>query len=145
MEHRSVDPKWWNFVINFKDIFLGKKKHSLEILGEGEAQIDMPEGIYPATYKIEKRTWKRPRWFSKSNTDIWFDIPAGIPHEGKGENSWDMDMNATFGIGTDWGGNIHEAAKRIALRCLASRSKTGSLSSPAYAVWRDDRMNKGEQ
>lgn len=63
MEHRSKDPKWWSFYINFPDIIFGRNKYTVELLQEGCTNIDMPEGEYPAIYKVEKRTWKRPRWF----------------------------------------------------------------------------------
>src|SRR5690606_35006576 len=73
------------------DLILGKKIWEEETITEDDTTIDMPEGIYKATYKIEERTYKRERWFKPvSYKSISFDIPAGIPHEGKGENSWDM-------------------------------------------------------
>ena len=140
MEHRSKDPKWWSYHKDLIDLVFGRPKHTKEVLQSGDAEIDMPEGAYPAKYEVEKRTWKRPRWFATTQTSITFDIPAGIPHEGKGENSWDCGMDATHGISTYWNQNIYEAAKRIALRCLETRSRYGSLSSTAYAEWRAERF-----
>lgn len=145
MESRSKDPKWWKFNINFKDLLLGRAKYSKEILQEGDTQIDMPEGKYPAHYKVEKATWSRPRWFNLVREYIEFDIPIGIPHEGKGENSWDMGMDGTFGISELWRGNVHEAAKKIAMRCLETRQKYGALNSPEYAEWREKGLNKSKQ
>lgn len=136
-------PSKRHFYIFLDDLLLGRAKHTLKILDEGEAMIDMPEGGYPTTYKIEARTWKRPRWpFSTKRTNIYFEIPIGIPHEGKGENSWDMGMNATFGIGTEWKGDLHNAVRKIAIRCLEQRQKYGSLSSPDYAKWRKEKLKK---
>jgi hypothetical protein len=142
MEHRRKDPRWWSFKIDFADLLFGKSKYASEVLQSGQADIHMPEGVYGSDFKVERCVWKRPRWFAKTLTDVWFDIPIGIPSEGKGENSWDQDMDATFGIGTHWDGNVHQAAKRVALRCLERRSKYGSLSSPAYAEWRQERMKR---
>lgn len=142
MESRSVDPKWWDFHIDFKDLILGRSKYSKEILEEGDTQIVMPEGDYPARYKVEKATWKRPRWFKLVKEYIEFDIPIGIPHEGKGENSWDIGMDGTFGIGEEWKGNVHEATKKIALRCLETRQRYGSLNSADYAKWRKDGLKR---
>lgn len=141
MEHRGVDPKWWKFNFNYEDFLLGKAKHKLEILEEGKAKIDMPEGDYDAAYKVEKRTWKRPRWpFTTTKTSIYFDIPVGLPHEGKGENSWDMGMDATMGTGTEWTGKLNEATKKIAMEALKTRQRYGSLNSPNYAKWRKEGL-----
>lgn len=143
MESSSSDPKWWKFNFNAMDFFFGRFKHNLEILKEGQTTIAMPEGAYAANYKIEKRTWNRPRWpFKKEHTSIDFDIPAGIPHEGKGENSWDCGMDATFGIGTEWDSNLNAATERIAMSCLKTRQRYGSLNSPEYLKWKLDRESK---
>lgn len=145
MEHRRVDPKWWDTAVHFDDLILGKVQYTRETLKEGETEIHMPEGTYPASYKVEKATWRRPRWpWSKTLTDVWFDIPVGIPHDGKGENSWDQGMDATFGIGTWWDGNIYQAAKRVALRCIETRSRRGDLNDPAFSVWRTKRITAKE-
>lgn len=140
MEFRSKDPKWWSFYIDFANVIFGKTDFKKEVLQTGDAVIDMPEGEYPATYEVIRYTHKRPRWFAKSYESIDFNIPAGIPHWGKGENSYDTGMDGTFGISTAWTGNKYEAAKKIALRCLETRAKRGSLSEPAYDRWRRERL-----
>ncbi len=126
--------------IQFDDLILGKAKHNLEVIKEGDTMIDMPEGKYETHYKIQRRTWSRPRWFPKMKEEVSFDIPIGIPHEGKGENSWDCEMDATFGCGTYWDGKLHEATKRIAMNCLKDRQRYGSLNSPEYAKWRNEKI-----
>lgn len=141
MESRGKDPRWWRFHIDFADLILGKRKHTREVLQSGQVTIDMPEGEYPATYEVERRTWKRPRWpFPKVHETIDFDIPAGIPHEGKGENSWDCGMDATFGIGVQWEGNINKAAESVSMRCLQTRKRYGRLADPSYGEWRTERL-----
>lgn len=120
----------------------GRAKYSEKVLQEGGVTIDMPEGIYQATFKRFISYWKRPRLpFTESIHRISMDIPVGIPHEGKGENSWDMGMDATFGVTmpVEEGESIYEIAKRFAMSCLKTRQKYGSLSSPDYAKWKLER------
>lgn len=84
------DPWWMSNNFNPKDFFLGRQKHSSEVLEEKRTTVPMPEGSYPATVKLERATWKRPRWprpFIRYSTDIKPD--HFIPVPGKGENSWD--------------------------------------------------------
>jgi hypothetical protein len=77
------------------DALFGRPKHSLEVLSEQD--ITMPEGKYPAHVKRERRTWKRPRWFTPLVREYWdVDVEGGIPVPGKGENSWDCDDDAIF-------------------------------------------------
>jgi len=136
MDYESTDPWWWKFDINLADLFLGKAKYYKNIIKKGGAEIDMPEGIYPANFEIARQTWKRPRWFKKVVESVWFDLPVGIPAYGKGESSWNCGIQATTGIGFPWRGNIHQATKGVAMRLLQDRQMCGSLSDPAYGKWR---------
>lgn len=136
MESRSEDPWWWQFNINLVDLILGKAKYTKRIIKKGGAEIDMPEGIYPANFEIARQTWKRPRWFKKVVESIWFDLPVGIPAYGKGDSSWNCGIQATTGIGFPWKGNIHQATKGVAMRLLQDRQKYGRLSDPEYGKWR---------
>jgi len=138
MESRSVDPWWWHFSINFRDLIFGKSNCDVEILQEGKTGINMPEGIYESRFKVERRIWKRPRWFFKKvQESIYFEIPKGIPHWGKGENSWDCGMGAVFGIGSDWKGNVIKSAEEVAISCIKTRQKHGSLHDKSYSQWFD--------
>ena len=105
----------------------------------------MPEGEYDATYKVERRTWKRPRWFPLVKESIYFEIPIGLPHEGKGENSWDCGMTAITGTGTHWDGDVHAATKRVAMHAIETRMRYGSLNDPGYAKWREDGLKRREE
>lgn len=93
-------PKWMDGHLNLQDFFLGRSKYTSEVLETQEVLIPMPEGSYPATVKIERCVWKRPRWFAKVREDARVDIPWGIPHEGKGENSWDCGEDRLYGCGS---------------------------------------------
>lgn len=99
----SRGDRWWHFkqpiLINPADIFLGRQKYSEETLEEGETTVPMPEADYPATYRLFRATWKRPRWpwpliILRANIAV----EGGIPVPGKGENSWDMDDDAIFSM-----------------------------------------------
>ena len=141
MEWSSTDPKWWRIHIDFADLILGEQKYSTTPIESGESFIDMPEGRYFATYEVSVEAWNRPRWpLPLVRESIYFKIPAGIPVEGKGESSYDIDMDATFGRGTEWKGDVRSAAKRVALLCLEGRQRRGALSSPAYAKWFQERQ-----
>ena len=99
METRSEDPKWWHVYKNLNDVFLGRAKCTTETIEERYIDVPMPEGSYPGYAKLVRYTWKR-RWTSKSLMRVQIDVPIGIPHEGKGENSWDMGVDRTYGITT---------------------------------------------
>lgn len=145
-EWRSVDPKWWHFTIDIPRIIFGKYKYAEVVVETGKVTINMPEGGYEASYEVKERSWKRERWiFTKRRKDVSFELPVGIPHYGKGENSWDCGMDGTYGIGTDWNGNMGEAIKKITMRCLETRQKRGSLNDPAYAKWREEGLERISQ
>lgn len=98
MEWSSKTPRWRHGCWCIPDTFLGRKKYLREIIEERTVQIPMPEGCYEANIKLCKDTWKRPLWFADSIMRIDADIPKGIPHSGKGENSWDCGEDGCFGM-----------------------------------------------
>lgn len=141
MESRSSDPKWWKFNFDPADFFLGKPKYAELVKERGDIKIDMPEGVYDATFKRFISYWKRQRSLhEKSISRIEIVIPVGIPHEGKGENSWDMGMDATFSITmpAEEDEPINEIINKFAIDCLKERQKHGSLSSGEYLKWKTE-------
>lgn len=126
--------RWWRQgSIHFDDLLLGKQRHTLEILKENiPLQIPMPEGVYQATAKIERRTWKRPRWFAFSRVSVDVTIPKGIPFAGKGENSWDCGDDGLFGYGAE-GTDLDNAIAHGVKSVLQSRRRHGMPSSGAIA------------
>ena len=96
----SSDIPWYrDGCFHFDNFFFGKAKHWEEIIEERNIMIPMPEKSYQATAKLCNAFWKRPRCsIVKKIRRIHIDIPEGIPHEGKGENSWDCGIDATYGI-----------------------------------------------
>lgn len=115
-------PKWMSGCFHFDDFFLGKIDYSKQIIETRDMLISMPEGDYKATGTLEICTWKRPRWFARVRTYIDVKIPDGIPHEGKGENSWDCGEDGLFGYGYE-GDNWREAADKGTQIVLNSRKK----------------------
>jgi hypothetical protein len=94
----SKTPKWRDGNWHFLDTLLGKTRFSKVVLSKHSVLIPMPEGAYPATVELDECTWKRPRWFATRRRGATVDIPKGIPHEGKGENSWDCGEDRLFGL-----------------------------------------------
>jgi hypothetical protein len=124
-EWHSNDP-WWSkgVVIRLGDLLFGEVMHSSKLLSSGEVWIPMPEGCYRATYTVEGHVWSWPRYPIRFRVYYCFDIPGGIPHEGKGENSWDCGEDATEGI-TLCADNLEEAVGKVVGSVLATRKRYG--------------------
>lgn len=124
--------KWYRQgAIDFADLVLGRRRHQLEILKDGiPVVIPMPEGVYHGTAKIERRTWKRPRWFSFSRISTTIDCPKGIPFAGKGENSWDCGDDGLFGWSAE-GRSVEKAVARGVESVLEWRRRHGMPSQEA--------------
>lgn len=120
----STTPKWRSGSFHIDDFVLGKAKYSQRILNEQAVQIALPEASYPATVKIDERTWKRPRWFTKRMVGSQVDIPKGIPFPGKGENSWDCGQDAVFGL-SSLESTIEGAIAAVVRSVLKSRRRHG--------------------
>ena len=98
MGWKSTTPKWRNGYFHILDFLLGKAEYSSKTVEERDVEIPMPEKNYPAHIKLNEDTWKRPRWVAKTIKRIDAKIPDGIPHEGKGENSWDCGEDCCLGM-----------------------------------------------
>lgn len=96
--------------------------------GEDEPiQVPMPEGNYPGRLHREDRVWQRPRWPwpSDRRTDYWIEMDEGVPHAGKGENSWDCGDDAVMGAG---GSTRSEAIANVTRAALRNRENYGMAS-----------------
>lgn len=94
-KHRST------FSINPANILLGRQRYSETDRVKYGASIVMPEGEYPLEVELYTARWKRPRWpqvKSRPMADVEVLPKSGIPIPGKGENSWDLDDDAIFGM-----------------------------------------------
>ncbi len=121
-EWRSSTPRWREGCWHVLDTLLGKTKYSSETLSTHTVKIPMPEGAYPASVVLNLDTWKRPRWFAKRLHRANIEVPKGIPHAGKGENSWDYGEDATFGLGTT-ARTVDEAIGEMTACVLRSRRR----------------------
>ena len=125
MEWRKDQPWWWEFTISPLDILLGRRKHTRREISEGVVHVWMPEGIYPAKYKVFESVWKRPRW-PKVQRVVRMDVEMeqSIPFSGKGENGWDLGEDGIWSmtISTD---SPQDAAREIARDVLETRRKRG--------------------
>lgn len=111
----------------------GKSVYSEEIIETRDIVIPMPEKFYPAKATLLKSTWSFPRWFNESIKRVKIDVPEGIPHEGKGENSYDCGKDATFGM-TCNASSIPEGVGKLVGSVLNDRVR--------YGGWDDYNWNK---
>jgi hypothetical protein len=120
------DP-WWREMRVGKTQILGRTRHEREVVETGETVVPMPEGNYAATWKRERWTRHYVRFpgtllAPRSHESVTLDIAGGIPHWGKGENSWDCGMDGLFGIG---GATVEAAVGNAVAAALRSRKSYG--------------------
>jgi hypothetical protein len=115
----------WKWYINFRDKFKGRYKVTQKIIEERDILIPMPEKSYNAHAVLADWTWKYQRWFPMTIRRCEIEIPDGIPHEGKGENSWDCGVDRTYGVTTGKVKDIPEAVGNIVESSLRTRIKNG--------------------
>jgi hypothetical protein len=129
----SGRPRWRDGAWHPIDSLLGRAKYTSVNLATHAVVIPMPEGVYPATATFERCTWKRPRWFARVRdfTKIDIDREGGIPHEGKGENSWDCGTDGLCGYSTE-GHNLARAVADGVERMLRYRRKYDGTMFPTY-------------
>lgn len=113
-------PKWMNGAFHVTDFVLGRQRCDTKVVSVHEAGIPMPEGNYPATIKLERITWKRPRWFPMTKRYASVDLKIGIPHQGKGENSWDCGEDALHGMSCE-ASTVEDAIAATVKSALRSR------------------------
>ena len=100
--HRTDEPWYYRGAIDLGELLLGKESFSREQVSQPIAvTIPMPEGSYAGVYIVERLTWDRPRWFSKSKTLATVRCDEGVPIPGKGENDYDLDQDAIYAHSED--------------------------------------------
>lgn len=115
-------------VISYGNWLLGKVKYTSVSLEERDTVVPMPEGSYACHVKFTRDTWKRRFWPGRTVTRVTIALPKGIPHQGKGENSWDCGDDATYGM-TCPARNIEEGIGRLVGSCLHDRKRYGETSA----------------
>jgi hypothetical protein len=128
MEWHTRDP-WWvrGFTIEPAKL-LGQQVADSRIVGRQDVIVPMPEGTYKATATTEEWIRGRRFWFKRRSSSVWLEIPKGIPHAGKGENSWDCGDDGLFGIGGD---TVEDAIGRAVASVLRDRRRYGHASPEA--------------
>lgn len=117
--------RWRTLVLYPADILFGKEKYSNTVLSTHDVVIPMPEGNYAATVKMECAKWTRSRWpFPKVKMTADVDIDKGVPIPGKGENSWDCDDDAIFGMSCG-ASTVEEAISKVVQSALRTRQRYG--------------------
>jgi hypothetical protein len=125
MEWSSRTPKWRNGHFDPADFLLGRHKYSSEELSTENVEVPMPEKTYAGTVTLTRDTWKRPRWpFSRSIYRANIEVEGGVPHPGKGENSWDCGEDATYGM-TCPARTAEQAVGKLVESVLSSRRRYG--------------------
>lgn len=133
-EYPSRHGRWRNSCFHIDDFLFGKSKCETRVLEERDILVPMPEKAYPAHAKLIEYSWSRPRWFTKRMKRVEINVEGGVPHEGKGENSWDCGHDATFWMTT---GECHSIPQGIGIfvgSVLRDRVK--------YGGWGDLCWNK---
>lgn len=98
----SSTPRYRQGSFYMLDFLFGDWEFESEVCSKGQILIPMPEKSYEGEYKIEycKRYRKRLCFwpFQQTFHRSEFQCKEGIPHPGKGENSWDCGEDCTYGI-----------------------------------------------
>ena len=82
------NPRWWCFIINFKDIVLGKQSHSKCYLDEKIIDVPLREGIYSCLIQQVESTWSYQRFNKLAERKvIRYDCTFG--KEVKCNDKWD--------------------------------------------------------
>lgn len=135
IENRQMGPSrgapWYRHIVFGPRQFWGIRLNSVEEGDQGETVVPMPEGSYPATWGVkvyERRHVRFPGTLRDhfapptSRPSVWLDIPGGIPHWGKGENSWDCGMNGLFGTSGD---TVEDAIANAVRSTMRDRNRFG--------------------
>lgn len=132
----------WSFRILPLDVIFGERRRTaVEVLSEQETVVPLPEGSYPATVRLERWTYARPRWPRwPLGPDRSFhgnvDLTVPIPEPGKGENSWDCDDDATFSSSGPWS-SVGEAVGAVAGSVMRTRGRRAGPGWRPDAGWPD--------
>lgn len=133
MESSNEDPWYYQQVFHIDSFFLGHAKYKREELETHEIYIPLPEGEYLARATFDRSTWKRPRWFKKVRDYTSVEVLQwqGLPHEGKGENSWDCGQDGLFGYSVE-GHNLEKAIAHGVERALYYRRRYDGTLRAGY-------------
>lgn len=128
---------WWRRQHHdLKTVLFGYDKCTRELIRSDVVTISMPERDYQWKIEEERLTYKRPRWpWPVQRTIISLDALEGehIPIPGKGENAWDIGMDAAYGMGLGSGTTWESAAEYVAAKMTKDRERRGWTDEDAKA------------
>lgn len=126
-----------NYSFDIEKLVLGETLYSSTETDRGmfRIQIEKDEPMYEGEYRASISTWRYARFpFIFMSRPVYkLDIGAGIPIPGKGENSWDCDEDAIYGIST-CAADLYEAVEKLRDSVNESRRRYGG------AGWRPSGM-----
>jgi hypothetical protein len=113
--------------IDWKEILLGRMKHTSDELSAGNVVFIMPEGSYPAKATITIHRWKYPRWFAKVARHVSFDFEKPIPIPDKEDSDFYDGDNAicSGGLAMLPSETLNQAMFRYRADILAERERNG--------------------
>lgn len=127
------------FSIHPVDLIFGRQKYSSVSIEKRNDLAAFPEKTYDVTVEITRDTWRRPRWpwwpMKRWMYRGHVECKEGVPFPGKGENSWDCGMDASFGL-TCPATTHADALGRFITNVLESREKYGGKG------WRPEKQRK---
>lgn len=137
-EWSTSTPKWRQGGFFLEDVLLGSARYSKRLVDDPvDAIASFPEGSYRLKLQREIATWKRPRWpwpIVRESVDIRLERDGAIPQfRGKGENSYDCDDDAIFGMGSE-GHSYEHAVATYVEAVLRNRRKYGHVRPEDRAI-----------
>jgi hypothetical protein len=130
-EYRSGTPRWRQGHFDPMDFLFGRTDHRKVLIGVHPVEVPMPERSYPGSVTLFESVWTRRRWprwpLTSRMVRAEVDVPEGVPHPGKGENSWDCGEDATYNL-TCPATTVEGAVARMVENVMRDRRKYGGAN-----------------
>lgn len=132
---RSTDPKWRRGYWNPIDTIFGRYVHTQEHISLTDTVVPLSEGNYSCTVEMYRSIWRRPRWpIAKTIIRANVEMAVPIPIPGKGENSWDIEDDATYSV-TLPADSPEDAVLKVAASIQERRERHGGPDWVPDAGW----------
>lgn len=135
--HHSRNDPWWMYGYwSWERLLFGRSTVTTEVLREDVCAIPLPEGTYPATYKVTRyvHSWQRFRpKKGRLSIEVTPEIPVPVP--GKGENSWDCDDDGIWSQSSP-GDSVTNAVAGFVESVTRTRLRHGGAGWVPDAGWK---------
>lgn len=138
----KADP-WWRRTHHWDvgRMIFGRPRYRMVEGPPRSVLIPMPEGCYAAHAHEYRQEWRYRFGIVRRQVgwDFEIDSPAGIPFQGKGENSWDCGPDGTRSIAIRGEPCLEEAIGRVVgdmLKLRARRGNTAAVEAAGVAMAR---------